>query len=122
METKLARMFEGQVAIVTGGAQGLGEGIVHMLVENGCSVMVFDVNGPKVKACAESLRSKGGRVEWYEMDVSLEESVCKGFTVFREKFSQLDIMVNCAAIMGPSGVKADQISVEEFDRVYGGKT
>ncbi len=114
MEAKQARAFEGQVAIVTDGAQGLGEGIVRMLVENGCSVMVFDANGPKAKACADTA---GSRVEWCEVDVSQEESVRKGFMVFREKFGQLDIMVNCAGIVGPNGIKADQVATIEFDRV-----
>ena len=67
--------FAGQVAIVTGGAQGLGEGIVKMLVENGCSVIIFDVNLEKATALADSLRTKGYTVECCRVDVSDEQSV-----------------------------------------------
>ena len=113
--------FAGQVAIVTGGAQGLGEGIVKMLVENGCSVMIFDMNLAKATAFADSLRTKGYTVECCRVDVSDEQSVLEGFAALRAKFDRLDIMVNCdTGIMGPSGMKTAEVDVEGFDRVYRG--
>lgn len=113
--------FSGQVAIVTGGAQGLGEGIVKMLVGNGCAVMIFDVNEEKAKSFAESLRAQGHRAESFKVDVAQEQSVREGFAALCAKFDRLDIMVNCAGIVGPSGIKADEVSTEDFDRVYEGK-
>ena len=112
--------FAGQVAVVTGGAQGLGEGIVKMLVENGCSVMIFDMNMEKATAFADSLRTKGYVVECCRVDVADEQSVREGFAVLHAKFDHLDIMVNCAGIMGPSGMKTAEVKAEEFDRVYRG--
>ena len=109
--------FRGQYAIVTGGAQGLGEGIVRMLVEGGCSVMVFDVNLTKAKAFASTLSDA---VECCTVNVADEASVAAGFEVFRAKFPRLDIMVNCAGIVGPNGTKIEGVSTEDFDRVYEG--
>jgi len=112
--------FAGQVAIVTGGAQGLGEGIVKMLVENGCSVMIFDMNLEKATALADSLRTKGYTVECCRVDVSDEQSVLEGFAALRAKFDRLDIMVNCAGIVGPNAIKTAEVKAEDFDRVYKG--
>lgn len=113
--------FLGQYAIVTGGAQGLGEGIVKMLVDGGCSVMIFDVNLAKTKAFASSLSEKGHVVECCAVNVAEEASVTAGFEAFRETFPRLDIMVNCAGIVGPNGVKIESVSAEDFDRVYAGR-
>lgn len=113
--------FRGQYAIVTGGAQGLGEGIVKMLVDGGCSVMIFDVNLAKTKTFASALSEKGHVVECCAVNVAEEASVAAGFEAFREKFPRLDIMINCAGIVGPNGVKIESVSAEDFDRVYAGR-
>lgn len=114
------RSFRGQYAIVTGGAQGLGEGIVKMLVEGGCSVMVFDVNLAKAQAFASALSEKGHVVGCCAVNVAEEASVAAGFEAFRTTFPRLDIMVNCAGIVGPNGTKIEGVSAEDFDRVYAG--
>lgn len=62
----MAAQFSGQVAIVTGGSQGLGEAVVKMLVENGASVAVFDMNRDKGTAVVEKLKDKEGRVEFFQ--------------------------------------------------------
>ena len=55
--------FSGQAAIVTGGAHGLGRGIAEMLVKNGASVMLFDVELAQAeKTCAELRKIGGGQV------------------------------------------------------------
>lgn len=112
--------FAGQVAIVTGGAQGLGEAITKMLVENGCSVMIFDVDEDKAGALTASLSAKGHRVESCRVDVADEASVGAGFELFRGKFARLDVMVNCAGIVGPHAMKVDDVDTEDFDRTYQG--
>lgn len=112
--------FAGQVAIVTGGGRGLGEGIVRMLVENGCAVMIFDVNEEQTKSFAESLCARGYRVQFCRVDISEERSVREGFAALRKSFDRLDIMVNCAGIVGPNGVKLEEVSTEDFDSVFRG--
>jgi NAD(P)-dependent dehydrogenase (short-subunit alcohol dehydrogenase family) len=50
-----------KVVIVTGGAQGLGEGIARRLAEEGASVVIADINGAKAKSVADSLTQEGNR-------------------------------------------------------------
>ena len=59
-----AQQFSGQVAIVTGAAQGLGRAIAEMLVRNGASVMLFDLDRAQVeKTCADLNQIGCGKVE-----------------------------------------------------------
>lgn len=113
--------FADQVAIVTGGADGLGKAIVAMLTENGASVAIFDIAEQRMLEYARILQSQGHRVGTFKVDVSQEESVRRGFAAFHKEFDRLDVMVNCAGIVGPNGVKTTEVSVEDFDRVFAGE-
>ena len=59
--------FAGQVAIVTGAAQGLGEAIADMLVSNGCAVVLFDLDNEKGELVATKLRDRGGQVKFIKV-------------------------------------------------------
>ena len=56
----MADQFAEQVAVVTGGAQGLGRAITEMLIRNGCSVVVFDIIDSGESVCAEIQSQAGG--------------------------------------------------------------
>ena len=116
----ITKQFEGQVAIVTGGADGLGKAIVRMLAENGARVMVFDLAEDKMKVFVDELTSSGYDTRSCKVDVSVEASVKEGFSEFAKFSDRLDIMINCAGIVGPNGVKSESVAVEDFDKVYAG--
>ena len=118
---KQERLFQDQVAIVTGGADGIGRSIVQMLVENGASVVIFDINDERMREASQTLQEEGHRVVALNVNVAEEGSVEKAFQEFGKQFDRLDIMINCAGIVGPNGVKVEDVSVEDFDRVYGGE-
>lgn len=122
MSRERGKCFAGQSAIVTGGADGLGKAIVNMLVQDGAKVMIFDVTEEKMKAFVEELQSAGHKARGCKVDVSQEASVKQGFAEFLEFSDRLDIMVNCAGIIGPNAVNCESVTVEDFDRVYAGKT
>ena len=89
---------------MTGGGQGLGEGIAKMLSDNGAAtVVIFDINVEKGQAVAESLRNG----LFCKVDVSSEESVKAGFEIVRATCGRLDIMVNCVGILGPNKQKTE---------------
>ena len=124
MSSQEGKCFAGQAAIVTGGADGLGKAIVSMLLQNGAKVMIFDVVEDKTKTFVDELQSAGHNARGCKVDVSQEASVKQGFVEFLEFSDRLDIMVNCAGIIGPDGgnaVNSEAVTVEEFDRVCAGK-
>lgn len=113
----LVLLFFFQVAIVTGGGQGLGEGIARMLSANGAAfVVIFDYDEEKGQSVAKSLHNG----LFCKVDVSNEESVKVGFQKVRETCGRLDIMVNSAGIVGPNGIKTEDVETASFDKVYEG--
>jgi NAD(P)-dependent dehydrogenase (short-subunit alcohol dehydrogenase family) len=104
--------LENQVAVVTGGASGIGAGIVRRFVEEGARVVFSDLLNEKGKAFEEEL---GKNVAFFRADAtspSDTEALMK-FTV--ERFGRLDCVVNNAGAVGEGGPIAET-SVEGFDR------
>jgi NAD(P)-dependent dehydrogenase (short-subunit alcohol dehydrogenase family) len=87
----------GKVAIVTGGAGGIGSATVRMMAAQGASVVVADVDGSDIDGVVEQVRSAGGDAVGFVSDVSQEASVrdLVGFAV--ATFGRLDILHNNAA-------------------------
>ena len=109
--------FQNQVAIVTGGASGIGEAIARRIASEGGYVTLFDMNKQKLVQAADSMRSDGLTVDIAEVDVADEESVRRGMQAVVEKRGHLDIMVNCAGVAGPTNVPILGYSAEDFDHV-----
>lgn len=75
----VGRVHANRVAIVTGGASGIGEATVLAFVAQGASVAIFDVNVTAGRALAAKLTSQGHKVNFYEVDVS-DSARCKAAT------------------------------------------
>jgi 2-deoxy-D-gluconate 3-dehydrogenase len=104
-----------KVAIVTGGAQGIGYGISYRLSEAGAKVVIADINEENAQHAAEELRDKGWLAEAFKVDVSSEEDVKHLIGQCKEKFGSVDIIVNNAGIY-PS-MKVADMSRELFEKV-----
>ncbi|HOJ09777.1 MAG TPA: sorbitol-6-phosphate dehydrogenase [Clostridiales bacterium] len=87
--------LEGQVAIVTGSAQGLGEALAKRLDKEGCRVVVADINLEKAQQVAECLTDAIA----VKVDVSSEEQVENMIGKAIEKYGKLDLFVSNAAIL-----------------------
>ena len=89
-----------RVAIVTGGAQGLGEGLSFRLAQEGCDVALADLRLDQAEATAERIRkSTGRRVLALRTDVTVEEEVRALFDRTKAEFGHVDIAVANAAIL-----------------------
>lgn len=86
-----------KVAIVTGGASGLGQATVERYVEDGAYVAIFDLNDEAGQKLADEL---GDRVAYYNVNVADEDSVQKAIDAVVEKFGALHIANNFAGIGG----------------------
>jgi 3-oxoacyl-[acyl-carrier protein] reductase len=91
-------LVQNKVAVVTGGAQGIGAAIVERLAAEGASVAVVDINAEKARETAERARAAGVRAESFQVDVSNTEAVKALITQIVAAFGRIDILVNNAGI------------------------
>lgn len=108
--------LQGKVAIVTGGASGLGLGTVKSLHGRGAKVVIFDLNEEKAKEISVEL---GENVSYALVNVADEGSVQAGIDMVIEQFGAIHICVNCAGI-APAGKtvgKSGAIPLENFKKV-----
>lgn len=112
------KRFEKQLAIITGGAEGLGKGIAQRIASEGGTVALFDINKALLEKTTEEFLKKGFKAEAYDVDVSSESSVIKAIQQVEEKYGQIHIMVNCAGIVGLTSTKITEYPVEEYDKIY----
>ena len=105
--------ISGKAAIVTGGALGIGFGIVARLVEAGAEVLVTDVNRKALEMVPHRL--KGGKVRTMFLDVSKAEGWDKAVRACVNDFGKLDILVNNAGIYPQ--IPMLKIDPSVFDRV-----
>ena len=87
-----------KVAVVTGGAMGIGYGIAYRLAEAGAAVMIADINKTVADASAAKLVAKGWKASAVAADVSKVEQVAEMIEATMRTFGGLDILVNNAGI------------------------
>ncbi|MGY8642991.1 MAG: SDR family NAD(P)-dependent oxidoreductase [Verrucomicrobiales bacterium] len=109
--------FLNQTAIVTGGADGIGKVIAHRLASEGADVTIFDVSVMNAEAAVGEFSEDGLRVEAEIVDISDEGAVKAGVEAVtgRSENGSLDIMINCAAIVGPTNTKITEVTTEAWD-------
>jgi NAD(P)-dependent dehydrogenase (short-subunit alcohol dehydrogenase family) len=105
-----------KVAIVTGGAVGIGAACVRRMAEEGARVGVLDVLGAEGQALAAELSSLGHDVVFQEADVANEATLKAAVDTVAHRYGALHILVNNAGISG-SPKPTDQVTEEEWDRV-----
>ena len=112
------KRFEGQVAIISGGADGLGFGIAERIASEGGSIALFDINEELLSKALKALKEKGYKAEGYKVNISSEHEVQRAMQFAQTTFGKIDIMINSAGIVGPTSTKITDYSVEEFDKIY----
>ncbi|WP_088069578.1 3-hydroxyacyl-CoA dehydrogenase [Gottfriedia luciferensis] len=105
------------IAIVTGGASGLGEATVRMIVENGGKAAIFDLNEERATKLISELGEDS--VCFEKTDVSSEESVKNSISNVLNKYGLINTLVNCAGIvLAEKVIKKDGIhSLESFQKI-----
>jgi len=92
------KRFEGRVAIVTGGSQGIGETIARDLAAEGARVVLVDIQKDKLEAVAGSIVESGGLAEGREVDVSDTAAVERAVAAVSGAHGRIDHLVNNAGI------------------------
>ncbi|KAI4545446.1 hypothetical protein R6Z07F_019936 [Ovis aries] len=112
------RSVKGLVALITGGASGLGLATAERLVGQGATAVLLDLPNSDGEAQAKKL---GKSCAFAPADVTSEKDVQAALTLAREKFGRVDVAVNCAGIAVASKTynlkKSQAHTLEDFQRV-----
>ena len=107
--------FEGQVAIITGAASGIGLSISEKLIELGAYVAVLDVNE---NSLLRNFQQYNGKVSMYAMDITNQQLIATTVAEITEKFGGVDILINCAGITGKSNILSHEVTSEDLHWVF----
>lgn len=105
----MTRRIEGKVALVTGGASGLGDAIVRRFVAEGAKVMIADIDAAAGEELAGAL---GDAARFQPLDVTREDSWVAAFGALDAWQRQCDILVNCAGITTIGNV--EEVTLDAF--------
>jgi len=111
----MAGRVQDKVAIVTGGASGVGKADCLLLAREGAKVMVTDVDEKNGQAVADEITKKGGAAKFVKHDVSSESSWQSLIQLTKETFGGLDILVNNAAILAIGTI--EDTSLELYEKI-----
>jgi NAD(P)-dependent dehydrogenase (short-subunit alcohol dehydrogenase family) len=107
---------DGKVAIVTGGATGIGRGISEVLAREGAKVVVANRNAERGEEAAQAIRAAGGDAHFVKTDVAREED-CRNLVAEAVRhFGRLDALVNNAGIFPRSTL--EETTSELWDQIF----
>src|SRR5512137_2921099 len=112
-------LLTNRVAIITGGARGIGKGIALKFAEEGCSPVITDVLDSEGKKALDEISGKGMDGLFIRCDVSDSRQVQNMVDQVMAKFGKVDILVNNAGISGGNPRSILEVSEEVWDRVLG---
>jgi NAD(P)-dependent dehydrogenase (short-subunit alcohol dehydrogenase family) len=110
----MAEEFANKVALVTGGASGIGKAVATKLAEQGAQVVIADLNADAAAAVVEEVTSAGGTALAIATDVSKHEDIKAAVDAAIQTYGRLDLAFNNAGIGGPSGLLADYDTSDGF--------
>ena len=110
--------LENKVAVVTGGARGIGKVLSLAMAEEGAKVAVTDILDEEAQQTAQEIKIKGGSAVSLKVNVTSEEETFRMAGETLERFGRIDILVNNAAMYYGIGRKSFMdISISDWDKL-----
>ncbi|VVB04174.1 unnamed protein product [Arabis nemorensis] len=111
----VSKKLEGKVALITGGASGLGRATAGEFLRQGARVVIADLDAESGIKVAKEL---GSAAEFVQCDVTVEAEVAGAVELTVTKHGKLDVMYNNAGIMGPmTPASISELDMTEFERI-----
>src|SRR5699024_8704438 len=114
-EEDIFMKLQDKVAIITGGAQGIGRGIVERFANEGAYVIIADINEKVGLHTEEELQQQELNVTFQQTDISNENSVLKLVNEVIKRFNKIDILINNAAMTYRKALH--ETSLEEWNKL-----
>ncbi|MCK5566590.1 MAG: SDR family oxidoreductase [Actinomycetia bacterium] len=115
MNDKKGKRLSGKVAVITGGARGIGEGIAHRYAEEGADIIIADLKEKEATETISRIESFGRKGESFAADATDEKQVIELVRYVIGSFGKIDILVNNAGISLMK--KITEASVEDWDKL-----
>jgi len=112
------KRFENQVAIVTGGASGIGLGIAQRLGEEGATAVLLDRSEKELGTATKQLQAGKISTHAVQLDVTDHAQVQRAVTQVMSKYGRIDVLVNSAGVTGITKVKTHEVDPRDFARVW----
>jgi NAD(P)-dependent dehydrogenase (short-subunit alcohol dehydrogenase family) len=110
--------FSNKVAIITGGAEGIGKATALRLGREGARVALFDLNPLVLERTVEEFEKDGIEVRGYLTDISNETQVEDAVSRVEKEWGSIDVLINSAGIVGPTSTKITDFPLAAFDKLY----
>ncbi|WP_149240526.1 SDR family oxidoreductase [Dyadobacter sp. 32] len=107
--------FNGQVAVITGAASGLGLVISKKLLSEGAKLGLLDFNETALKNAFES---HSDEAELITIDITKPELVEQSIAQILKRFGKIDILINCAGITGITNVQSHEVDINNLQKVF----
>lgn len=111
------KRLKNKVAIITGGASGMGALEAKIFTQEGAKVLITDVNKEKLKSVTEEIRNAGGAIDYIVQDVTSEPDWLKVAEKVISLYAKVDILVNNAGLLGDVSSPIEKRTLEEFNKI-----
>src|ERR1700732_3601524 len=110
---KLSRSVKDRAVLVTGAASGMGRATAHLFAQEGALVAATDINEPGLRQVVDEIKTAGGTVEGWRLDVFDTEGIKRVVEEVASRFGRLDIVINNAGFMA-----FRRLDQEGFDAIW----
>jgi NAD(P)-dependent dehydrogenase (short-subunit alcohol dehydrogenase family) len=111
--------FSGKVAVITGGASGIGNAVATRLGKEGMKLVLADIDGPRLDAAVDKLRTSGADVTGVVADVSKLESIETLCEKAHSAYGNVHVLHNNAGVLGPLAVPAWETTERDWQWMMG---
>lgn len=115
-DSSITKRLDGKVALITGGASGLGKCTATLFVKHGAKVLIADIQDELGDSVCQELGTEN--ISYVHCDITCESDVENAVNLAVSKYGKLDIMFNNAGTLGDNEARVTHASTEDFKRVF----